>query len=94
MRRWTDWCGLKKKSELPEKALTEDSPGRDRFTVEPEWDLGQNDSHEAGHVSLNHKVTDLPLQVEMGHHDCVLTCRGNNETEEEWNERNDGNRKQ
>jgi len=38
--------------------------------------LGQNDSHEAGHVSLNHKVTNLPLQVEMGHHDCVLTCRG------------------
>lgn len=72
---------------MQKRALTKDGPGWDRFTVEPEWDLWQNDSHEARHVGLNHKVTNLPLQVEVGHHDSVLTCRGNNETEKvEWNE--------
>ena len=54
--------------------LTEDGAGGHGLPVEPERDLGQDDGHEAWHVGLDHKVADLPLQVEVTHHHRVLTC--------------------
>lgn len=54
------------------RVLTEDGPSRHRLSVEPEGHLGQDDGHEAGHVRLDHKVADLPLQKEARHHDGVL----------------------
>lgn len=56
------------------RQLTKDSPGRDRLSVEPERYLGEDDSHDAGKVRLDHKVTDFPLQVEVGCHHDVLSC--------------------
>lgn len=55
--------------------LTKDGPCRHRLPVEPEGNLRQDDGHEAGHVGLDDEVADLPLQVEVSHHDGVLTCR-------------------
>lgn len=57
------------------KVLTKYSSGGYRLSVEPEGDLGEDDCHDAGQVSLDHKVANLPLQVEVGCHDGVLTCR-------------------
>lgn len=55
--------------------LTKNRAGRDGLPVEPEGDLGQDDSHDAGQVGLDHKVPDLPLQVEVRGHDDVFACR-------------------
>lgn len=55
-------------------ALTEHRPGRDRLPIQPEGDLRQDDGHEARHVGLDDKVSDLSLQVEVGHHHCVEAC--------------------
>lgn len=55
-------------------SLTEHRPRRNRLPVEPEGDLGQDYSHEARHVGLDNKVSDLSLQVEMSHHHCVQAC--------------------
>lgn len=57
------------------KVLTKYSSGGYRLSVEPEGDLGEDDCHDAGQVSLDHKVANLPLQVEVGRHDSVFTCR-------------------
>lgn len=59
-------------------ALTENGPRRDRFSVEPERHLGQDDGHKAGHVRLDDKVANLPLQVKVGHHHRVLSWRKTN----------------
>lgn len=56
------------------RRLTKDSPGRDGFSVEPERHLGQDDCHDAGQICLDHKVTNFPLQVEVGCHHDVLSC--------------------
>jgi len=54
--------------------LTKDGPGRYGLSVEPEGHLGQDDGHDAGQVRLDHKVADLPLQVEVGGHHHVFSC--------------------
>lgn len=54
--------------------LTKHSPGWDRFSVQPEGHLGENNCHDARQVRLNDKVANLPLQMEMSRHHCVLTC--------------------
>lgn len=56
--------------------LTKNCPGRNGLPVEPEGDLGEDDGHEARHVGLDHEVANLALQVEVTHHDCVLTWAG------------------
>lgn len=56
------------------RRLTEDSPGRDGLSVEPERHLGEDDRHDAGQVRLDHKVADFPLQVEVGCHHNILSC--------------------
>lgn len=55
--------------------LTKHRAGRDGLPVEPEGDLGQDDSHDAGQVGLDHKVPNLPLEVEVRGHDDVFPCR-------------------
>lgn len=55
------------------KPLTEHSSGRHRLSIEPEGDLGQDDRHDAGQIRLDHKVADLPLQMEVSRHDRVFT---------------------
>lgn len=55
--------------------LTEHRAGRDGLPVEPEGHLGQDDGHDAGQVGLDHKVPDLPLEVEVSGHDDVFPCR-------------------
>lgn len=52
--------------------LTENRPRRNRFSVEPKGHLGQDDGHETGHVRLDDEISNLPLQVEVGHHHRVL----------------------
>ncbi len=59
--------------------LTKNRPGWNRLSVEPEGHLGQDDGHDARQVRLNHKITDLPLQVEVGRHHSVLTCEDKGE---------------
>lgn len=56
--------------------LTKYSSGWNRLSVQPEGHLGQDDGHDARQVRLNHKITDLPLQVEVGCHHSVLTWVG------------------
>lgn len=56
------------------RGLTEHSPGRDGLSVEPEGHLGEDDGHDAGEIRLDHKVTNFPLQVEVGRHHDVLSC--------------------
>lgn len=60
---------------LPTLRLTKNRAGRDGLPVEPEGDLGQDDGHDAGQVGLDHKVPDLPLEVEVCGHDDVFPCR-------------------
>ena len=55
--------------------LTKDGSGGHRLAIEPEGHLGQDYGHEPRHVRLDDKVANLPRQVEVGHHHCVLTCR-------------------
>lgn len=54
--------------------LTKYGPRRNGLTVEPKRNLRQDHGHEAGHVGLDDKVADFPLQVKVGHHHRVLTC--------------------
>ena len=56
------------------RQLTEDSSGRDGLSVQPERHLGEDDRHDAGQIRLDHKVTNFPLQVEVGCHHNVLSC--------------------
>lgn len=55
--------------------LTKNRAGRDGLPVQPEGHLGQDDGHDAGQVGLDHKVPDLPLEVEVCGHDDVFPCR-------------------
>jgi len=47
--------------------------------------LGENDGHDAGKVRLDHKVADLPLEVEVSRHDGVFACWNYNDNVE-WKE--------
>lgn len=59
---------------------TKNSACRDGLSVEPKRDLGQDDGHYARQVRLDHKVSNLPLQMEMGSHHCIFTYYGRRET--------------
>lgn len=62
--------------------LTEHSASGNRFTVQPEGDLRQNDSHDAREVGLNHKVADFPFQMEICcHHYIFAWVRGGKKRE-------------
>lgn len=52
--------------------LTKNCSGGDRFPVQPEGDLGQDYSHDAGQVGLDDEVPDLPLEVKVCGHDNIL----------------------
>lgn len=51
-----------------EATLTEHGAGGNRLSVQPEGDLRQYDGHDAWEVRLNHKVANLPFQVEVRRH--------------------------
>lgn len=53
-------------------ALTEHSTSGNRFSVQPEGDLRQNDSHDAREVGLNHKIADFPFQMEICCHHYIF----------------------
>lgn len=57
------------------RTLTKHSPGWDRLSVQPKGHLRQDHGHYARKVGLDDEVPDLPLQMEMGRHDCVFTCK-------------------
>lgn len=62
-------------------ALTEHGASRDRFSVQPEGDLRQNDSHDAREVGLNHEIANFPFQMEICCHHNIFACSGRRETE-------------
>lgn len=47
------------------------------LSVQPEWHLGENDSHDARQVCLNHKIPDFSFQVEMSCHYGIFTWKKN-----------------
>lgn len=55
-----------------EATLTEHGAGGNGLSVQPEGDLRQYDGHDAREVRLNHKVANLPLQVEVRRHHHVF----------------------
>lgn len=55
--------------------LTKDSSCRYRFSVEPKGDLGENNCHYAWQVSLNHKIANLSLQVEVSSHNNIFSWK-------------------
>lgn len=62
-------------------ALTEHGASRDRFSVQPEGDLRQNDGHDAREVGLNHEIANFPFQMEIRCHHNIFTCSRRRETE-------------
>lgn len=63
-------------------ALTEHSASGNRFSVQPEGDLRQNDSHDAREVGLNHKIANFPFQMEICcHHYIFAWVRGGKQRE-------------
>lgn len=71
------WSGKRK------TALTEHGASRDRFSVQPEGDLRQNDGHDAREVGLNHEIANFPFQMEICCHHNIFACSGRRETERE-----------
>lgn len=61
------------------RTLTEHSPSRHWFSIQPERHLGENDCHDAREVRLDDKVADFPLQMKMSRHHCVFTCGDENQ---------------
>lgn len=63
-------------------ALTEHRASGNRFSVQPEGDLRQNDSHDAREVGLNHKIANFPFQMEICcHHYIFAWVRGGRQRE-------------
>lgn len=63
-------------------ALTEHGASGNRFSVQPEGDLRQNDSHDAREVGLNHKIANLSFQMEICcHHYIFAWVRGRKQRE-------------
>lgn len=71
------WKCFRKHNVLYKKAcsysLTEHSSRRHRFSVKPERHLGENDSHDARQIRLNHKIPNFSFQVEMSCHYGIFT---------------------
>lgn len=65
------------------ETLTEHGASRDRFPVQPEGDLRQNDGHDAREVGLNHEIANFPFQMEICCHHNIFACSGRRETERE-----------
>lgn len=61
--------GLRRRLEV---TLTEHGAGGNGLSVQPEGDLRQYDGHDARKIRLNHKVANLPFQVEVRRHHHVF----------------------
>lgn len=57
---------------LVKTTLTEHSASGNWFSVQPEGDLRQNDSHDAREVGLNHKIANFPFQMEICCHHYIF----------------------
>lgn len=57
-------------------ALTKHSASRNRFSVQPEGNLRQDDGHDAREVGLNHKIANFPFQMEICCHHYIFAWAG------------------
>jgi hypothetical protein len=59
-------------------SLTQGHSGSGGIIVDPEGDPGQDGDQDRGHVGLEDKVADVPLQLEAQRQTWVGTCMEEN----------------
>lgn len=74
-QNWTVKQSVNQITNIAETPPTEDGPGRNGLFVDPEWNLREDDGHDAGDVGLDQEEAHLPLQMEVNGHDDVFSCR-------------------